>query len=97
MRSLAKQCVARNPALPDGAESAAVARWAARLSALLIQGNGAVHRAARTPAPAEPRPWLADSPALPHCVPDGVCSYELLCGVGAPQWAAADAEVEAGP
>ena len=82
VRRLAKEYAARNEALDVDATSAVVARWAARLSALLIRGNAAVHRAARARPPADPRPWRAGISPLPHLLPEGDCAYELVCGLG---------------
>ena len=51
----------------------------ARLSALLLRGNAAVHRAAQPALPAASRQWCEGVGTLPHLVPDGECAYEL-CG-----------------
>ena len=59
--------------------AATAARWGARLSALLIRGNAAVQRAARPQCGRSPRPWQDDAGALPHQVPGGPSSFELLC------------------
>ena len=59
--------------------AAVVARWAAQLSALLIRGNAAVLRASREEAFVSPRPWVAEVAPLPHVLPEGPSSYELLC------------------
>ena len=82
VRRLAKEQVARRPALrtcSDAAASALTARWAARLSALLARGNAAVVRATQTAPVAFVRPWCADAVPLPHSLPEGDCEYDLLC------------------
>ena len=65
---------------PGAFVGALVARWAARLSALLIRGNAAVVRHAQGTFAA---PLLGGAAgeafALPHCLPEGACAYELLC------------------
>ena len=81
VRQLAKECAARASGPGRGGAAAAIAaRWGARLSALLIRGNAAVQRAGQPTLPLAPRrPWEADAPPLPHALPEGDCSYELLC------------------
>ena len=64
---------------PDVAAAAVTARWAARLSSLLIQGNGAVVRATQSAPAASLRPWCADAVLLPHTLPVKECEYDLLC------------------
>ena len=67
----------RTPGLDASASGAVLARWAARLSAILIRGNAAVERQA----------WAdrealfgtgEESGALGHQLPEGDCAYELL-------------------
>ena len=79
-RRLAREYVQRAPGLPGEALSVVVARWAARLSALLIRGNGIVARhvlpaGATVPPPPAGGGGLA---RLPHCLPEGDSAYELL-------------------
>ena len=77
---LAKACAARSSCPGrDGAAAAVGARWAARLSALLIRGNAAVHRAAQPERPDIGRAWCGEVAPLPHLVPEGDCLYEVLC------------------
>ena len=59
--------------------SAICARWGARLSALIVRGNAAVHRLALPAEVMEHRPWCEGAPALPHLLPHGSCLYEVLC------------------
>ena len=54
-----------------------VARWAARLSALLIRGNGLAVRAA-APARLEARVGRGVGGGLPAVFPEGDSAYELL-------------------
>ena len=82
VRRLAKEYVASRPALRDNARNTAAfacARWAIRLSAILIQGNAAILRATQTAPDISLRPFIADQVAYPHCLPEGDCEYELLC------------------
>ena len=79
VRQLAKECAARSAGPGREYSSAIAARWAARLSALLMRGNAAVQRAARTDERPVPRPWSEDAGALPHLLPEGECLYELVC------------------
>ena len=57
-----------------------VARWSARLSALLIQGNAAVVRSTQLNIAFPHRAWNDTATVLPHSLPEGECFYELLCG-----------------
>ena len=94
VRRLAKESSTRSNAGVATAQACAAAlaaRWGARLSALLIRGNAAVHRAACREAPEPPRAYVAVPSPLPHLSPEGECLYELLCG----QPAAADSDAEA--
>ena len=80
VRQLAKECAARSPCRDaDSIAAATCARWGARLSALLVRGNAACHRAARVALPEEARPWRADAGTLPHLLPEGPCLYEVAC------------------
>ena len=79
VRQLAKECAARTAGPGREYSSAIAARWAARLSALLVRGNAAVQRAARTERCLAPRPWSEGVGALPHLLPEGECLYELAC------------------
>ena len=83
VRSLAKACAARSSCRADSLASAVVARWAARLSALLIRGNAAVYRAIQPPVTDPSLCRNAPTVALPHLVPEGACLYEVVCGSGA--------------
>ena len=81
VRRVARAYVQRSPELPEGSEGLVVARWAARLSALLIRGNALV-AAELLPAPSPPR---AAAPmeevgigGLPSHCPEGESAYELL-------------------
>ena len=56
VRGLAREYVARTPGLEASAVSAVVARWAARLSATLIRGNGMLYHAAGLRAVEDPFP-----------------------------------------
>ena len=91
VRRLAKEASSRSASVGQDGAAAMAARWGARLSALLMRGNAAVHRAARCVVPEPPRPWLADATPLPHLLPEGECTYELLCV----QPYGADSEAEA--
>ena len=94
VRRLAREYAARSHNRDlENVSAATAARWGARLSALLLGGNAAVHRAAQTArsdastelqathtaqmAPA--RAWVNGTSSLPHLVPEGDSSYELLC------------------
>ena len=70
--------VARCPELPAHAVGEVVARWAARLSALLIRGNALVAREALPPAAPVQRDVPASSAGLPDLCPEGTSAYELL-------------------
>ena len=78
LRRLAREYVARTPALA-GSASLVTARWTARLSAALLRGNSAVVLAAR-PAfvSVAPRAGAFLGAGLPHLLPDGDSAYELL-------------------
>ena len=78
VRRLAKECAAASVD-SDRFAAALTARWGARLSALLIRGNAAVHRACRAALGVAPRPWSGEAGPLPHSLPEGECNYELLC------------------
>ena len=78
MRRLARAYVQRSPELPEGSEGVVVARWAARLSALLVRGNGLVARHVLPAGAAAPPPPAGGSTRLPHCLPEGESAYELL-------------------
>ena len=82
VRRLAKEYVASRPALRDNARNTAAfacARWAARLSSILIQGNAAILRATQPAPEIALRPFDGNLPNYPHCIPEGDCEYELLC------------------
>ena len=81
VRRLAKECEARSGAAASSGHFAAAltARWGARLSALVIRGNAAVHCKCRPAQPPDPRPWHAEAVPLPHLLPEGSCAFELLC------------------
>ena len=55
-RRLAREYVQRSPGLPQEALSVVVARWAARLSALIVRGNGLVARHVLPAGAAAPPP-----------------------------------------
>ena len=80
VRKWAKEAADRSNA-PDPVQYAAAltARWAARLSALLMRGNAAVQRTLRRGCTASLRPWHDDAGPLPHLAPVGTSSYELMC------------------
>ena len=71
VRGLARDYVARTPGLDASAVSAVVARWAARLSAILIRGNGMLFRAAGLSAVEEPFPGDAAA-GLACCIRKGI-------------------------
>ena len=74
---LAREYVARTPGLDASAVPGVIARWAARLSATLIRGNGMLYRAAGLSAVEEP--ILGDAAAGLACsIPEGDSVYELL-------------------
>lgn len=77
LRGLARAYVGREVGLPGEAAGVVVARWAARLSALLIRGNGLAVRAA-APARPEARVGRGVGGGLPAVVPEGDSAYELL-------------------
>ena len=78
VRCLAKEYLQRTPGLEDDALGAVVARWGARLSALLIRGNGAVVRAGGPPLAVSPHVDIIGNSGLHDLVPEGDCAYELL-------------------
>ena len=78
VRSLARAHVQRTPGLGDEAASVVVARWGARLSALLIRGNGLVVRQASPDLPVPPPEGGGSVAHLPHLLPEGDSAYELL-------------------
>ena len=79
VRALAREYVQRSPGLDDDdVHGAVVARWGARLSALLIRGNGAVVRASMALPEVTPHVDFPGNPGLHHIVPEGDCAYELL-------------------
>ena len=80
VRRWARESYARSRAPGPDYACLLAARWAARLSALLILGKAAVHRAARCPIALE----IGDDTStqerrLSHLLPDGDCAYELMC------------------
>ena len=77
VRRLAREYVARTPALAGSAASV-TGRWAARLSAALLRGNAAVMLAARCELPTVARSSSPPGAYLPQCVPAGDSAYELL-------------------
>ena len=82
IRRLARDYVARQPGLDDSAVGAVVARWGARLSAILLRGNAAVVQAGGGEWHVPPHVDFPDSCSLGHLVPEDDCSYELLVGTG---------------
>ena len=80
IRRLARDYVARCPGLDASAVGPVVARWGARLSALLLRGNAAVMRAGGLPRPATLGVDAPGSASLCHSLPVGECAYELLVG-----------------
>ena len=83
VRKLAREYIQRTPGLDvDSYDAcgAVVARWGARLSALLIRGNGAVVRAGTLSHPIAPHVDVPGNPGLHDLVPEGDCAYELLVG-----------------
>ena len=82
VRNLARERASRYPVFQDEASAALVSRWSARLSALLIKGNAAVvrHSVAIDPAPIRVDSWEGARTGLPHLLPEGDSSYELVCG-----------------
>ena len=67
----------RTAGLGTDAVSVIVDRWASRLSAILIRGNGAAVRAHGL-SPCEPPLAYEGGPGLACCIPEGDCAYELL-------------------
>ena len=80
IRRLARDYVARCPGLDASAVGPVVARWGARLSALLLRGNAAVMRAGGLPRPTTLGVDAPGSASLCHSLPVGECAYELLVG-----------------
>ena len=78
MRRLARAYVARTAGLEAGSAGVVVARWGARLSAILIRGNGATVRAGGVPLAPAPHYDVEGAPGLACSVPDGDSAYELL-------------------
>ena len=66
------------PGLDDDSCGAVKARWGARLSALLIRGNGAVVPAATLSHPIAQHVDFPGNPGLHDLVPEGDSAYELL-------------------
>ena len=80
VKRLAKECADRSSGLRGGHLASAIcARWGARLSALIVRGNAAVHRLAQPAEVMEHRLWCEGAPALSHLLPHGSCLYEVLC------------------
>ena len=77
IRKLAREYVSRTAGLGTDAVSVIVDRWASRLSAILIRGNGAAVRALGL-SPCEPPLAYEGGPGLACCIPEGDCAYELL-------------------
>ena len=77
VRTLARDYVSRTPGLEASAVSKVVERWAARLSATLLRGNGALYRAAGLSAVEPALPGDAAA-GMACCIPEGDCAYELL-------------------
>ena len=82
LRQLARAYVRRTAGLDDSALSTVVARWAMRLSAVLLRGNAAVLRAAGWVPPPGSRDTVPLSGPLAHLAPEGDSAYELLVGEG---------------
>ena len=80
LRRWARAYVARTPGLDPLAQGLVVARWAPRLSAALLRGNAAVLRRAGYSPPSREVSDQGDEAPLPHLVPEGPSSYELLVG-----------------
>ena len=79
VRKLGREYVQRAPGLEgDDALGAVVSRWGARLSALLIRGNGAVVRAGTVAPEVTPHVDFPRGPVLHNIVPEGDSAYELL-------------------
>ena len=55
-----------------------IARWGARLSAILIRGNAAVVRAGGGEQYIAPHVDFPGAPSLQHLIPEDDCAYELL-------------------
>ena len=80
LRQLARAYVRRTAGLGCDALGAVVARWSARLSAVLIRGAAAVLRRAGFVAPPVARGALPHAGSLPHVLPEGESVYDLLVG-----------------
>ena len=78
LRQLARAYVRRTAGLDDSALSTVVARWAMRLSAVLLRGNAAVLRAAGWVPPSGSRSTVPLTGPLAHVVPEGDSVFELL-------------------
>ena len=77
LRKLARAYVRRSPELPATAVGPVLRRWATRLSAALVRGNGHTVRAV-VPSSGLTGAHLVGVAGLPHCSPEGDSSYELL-------------------
>ena len=80
LRRLARAYVRRTAGLDNGALGAVVARWSARLSAVLIRGGAAVLRRAGFVGPPVARGAVPHAGSLPHVLPEGESVYDLLVG-----------------
>ena len=80
LRRLARDYVARQPGLDDSALGAVIARWGARLSAIMIRGNAAIVQEGGVECTVPPNVDFHDPCPLAHLVPEGDCAYELLVG-----------------
>ena len=80
LRQLARAYVRRTAGLDNGALGAVVARWSARLSAVLIRGGAAVLRRAGFVGPPVPRGVLPHAGSWQHPLPEGESAYDLLVG-----------------
>ena len=78
LRRLARAYVARTPGFDAAAVGPVVARWAARLSAVLLRGNAAAHRRAGYTPMGTTREDPVEAGPLAHLVPEGDSAYELL-------------------
>ena len=78
VRRLARSYVQRTLGLPDHAVAAVVSRWSARLSALLVRGNGLVAREVVPHRPARRGAGAGDADVLPSHCPEAESAYELL-------------------
>ena len=85
VRQFGKEYGARQASVGVDGVAAAIARWAAGLSALLIKGNGAVLRAFSAALGEAFGTGAQDGACdarIPHNLPDGDCAYELRCVLG---------------